>query len=207
MLGFDPNIIIINDGSTNKNVADELNSLKSDFTIDHLKENMGKGAALRKGVQLSNAPYTLFTDIDFPYTVESIIAVWNELEGGVHQVVLGRRDNEYYLKVPYFRKYLSKSFRTCMKFFLRLKTDDTQCGLKAFDKNGKELFLKTSINRFLFDLEFVHYCSVENSINLIGIPVKLRPGIEFSKMPLKILLTEGGNFCKIIFKALFYKLR
>ncbi len=36
------------------------------------------------------------------------------------------------------------------------------------------------------------------------VPVELRPGITFSKMGSKILLTEGGNFMKLFFKNLLH---
>ena len=203
LMGFTPNVIVVNDGSTSNGNIKELINSHVNFSVYHLPFNQGKGSALRVGVRKSTAEYILFTDVDFPYTIDSVMSVWKALEEQGYNVVLGRRDGTYYQKVPFFRKKLSKAFRACMKMFLRLKTDDTQCGLKAFDTKGKNLFLKTEINRFLFDLEFVHYCSIAKKVQLASVPVQLNSGVVFSKMPIKVLANESINFFKIILKALF----
>lgn len=114
--------------------------------------------------------------------------------------MLGVRNETYYNNAPLFRKALSKTFRWCMSVSLKLKSDDTQCGIKGFSKAGKELFLKTEINRFLFDLEFVLYASRKKQILLKKEPVTLKEGVVFSKMPLKVLAGEMLNFIKILLK-------
>ena len=202
-----PGIIVVNDGSTKGLTKDDVTLLSEKierFQYISLKENKGKGAALRAGVSKTKATSIIFTDVDFPYEIDSLLAVYNKLQEG-NNVVLGTRNEAYYLKVPFFRKVLSKSFRFAMKVLLRLKSTDTQCGLKGFDQKGKKYFQKTTINRFLFDLEFVHYCSRAKDLQLATEPVQLKEGVEFSKMPLKILVTEGFNFLKVLFKAVFGK--
>ena len=83
--------------------------------------------------------------------------------------------------------------------FPSLLTSDTQCGLKAMNKKGKEVFLKTTINRYLFDLEFV-FLLKRNSIKAAISELTLRDGLTFSEMNNRILFHEFKNFLKIIFK-------
>lgn len=197
-----PNLILVNDGSTHNLKEEDISMLQNNIeqlNFISLTENQGKGAALRKGVEASVGDKIIFTDIDFPYEKESFLNVLNALHE--NNVVLGVRESDYYKKVPMFRKFLSKSFRFAMKSFLNLKSDDTQCGLKAFDSIGKKYFLQTTTKRFLFDLEFVLYCSKAKDIQLCTEKVKLKEGVVFSKMPMKILLREGLNFLKILFLA------
>ena len=86
--------------------------------------------------------------------------------------------------------------------FLRIPTDDTQCGLKGFNAKGKEVFLQTSIDRYLFDLEFV-FLSARKKLTLKKVVVELRPGIELSYMRWGVLMQEFGNFLKIFAKTIF----
>lgn len=79
-----------------------------------------------------------------------------------------------------------------------MKVTDTQCGLKAFNSKGREQFLKTKINRYLFDFEFIYRCGKNKSMRITPVPVELKPNVEFSKMKIKILLQETFNLFKVI---------
>jgi hypothetical protein len=114
-------------------------------------------------------------------------------------VVIGVRNSEYYKNVPFTRKAISLMFRFILKSFFKIPYWDTQCGLKGFNKKGKEIFLSTRTRRFLFDMEFIYYCMKEkNNIRVSAVRADLKPGIKFSSINLKILAVEGYNFLKII---------
>ena len=103
--------------------------------------------------------------------------------------------------MPPGRKFISKILRTGSKNILRLKISDTQCGLKGFNKKGKNIFLKTTIDRYLFDLEFIFLVSRQKEVSMIPVEIELRENIQFSSMRTGILLSEGFNFLKIFFKS------
>lgn len=193
-------LTLVNDGST-QHVSDAdfqlLRQAICDFTLISYEANGGKGYALRQGVQHSNADYYIFTDIDFPYTLESMLAVERALleKGGI---AVGHRDQSYYGKVPPFRKMLSQSFRWFIKKLLNLSVEDSQCGLKGFDEAGKQIFLQTTVNRFLFDLEFLVIAT--GKVPIYAVPVQLKEGIVFTTMGAKILWAESRNFLKILMR-------
>jgi len=194
-------LIIVNDGSTIdlvNNKFDFIDSKLSHFESVTYTENRGKGYALRIGVAKSNTELTIYTDIDFPYTLDSLEAIYKELHNGT-DVVLGHRGNSYYKKTPWFRKVVSKTLRWFLKTFLRLPTDDSQCGIKGFNKTGKSAFLDTHIDRFLFDLEFIKLAS-RRKMKCKTVTVTLKPNVIFSKVNLRILGTEALNFIKVIFR-------
>lgn len=198
-----PNVIIVNDGSSRNFNSLDVKLLKEKIKglqIIVSENNEGKGAALRRGVEAASSNRIIFTDVDFPYEIESFLLVLKSLNAG-NNVVLGVREQDYYEHVPTFRKILSKSFRFAMSKLLKLKSDDTQCGLKAFDAVGKSIFLETKINRFLFDLEFVLLCSRSKKLQLAMEKVRLKKGVVFSKMPLRILMAEALNFLKLLFHS------
>lgn len=194
-------LIIVNDGSTKGNVDagfDFIGKHIHSFTPISYKENKGKGEALRQGVIKTTTDLIIYTDIDFPYTLKSIEAILNELKTGT-DVALGHRGKEYYQKTPWLRKIISKTLRWVLKVFLRLPTDDSQCGIKGYNQIGKQAFLDTKIDRFLFDLEFIKLAS-KRKINCKTVNVELKPNVVFSKVNFKILATESINFFKVLFR-------
>lgn len=200
-LNLDVELIIVNDGSeygTGSTKTDFIKKHHSNFKFISLEENRGKGFALRAGVKEASAHSIVFTDIDFPYTRESFLSVVNALDGSAN-LVAGNRGKAYYLNTPLLRKWISKTLRKIMKTFLKLPVDDTQCGIKGFDEKGKEVFLSTEIDRFLFDLEFIKIAS-KRKLKVSPIKVQLKEGVIFSKVKFSILFRESLNFIKILFK-------
>jgi glycosyltransferase involved in cell wall biosynthesis len=196
----DIRLIVVNDGSPHNATELNFNRLKEilpKVSVVSYEVNRGKGHALRQGVATSEADYQLVTDADFPYTVESMrqVAIVLRESGGI---VAGNRDTAYYDRVPMFRRWLSKALRWVLRNLLRQPVDDSQCGLKGFDRAGKTVFLQTTIDRFLFDLEFLMLAN--GKVKVTPVPVQLRDGVVFSQVGLKILATEGGNFLKLLFK-------
>ena len=192
-------LIIVNDGSSKMDEAASVEKLKNN--LPNLKwisygVNKGKGYALRKGVQASNADFIIYTDIDWPYTEQSMLGLFNELTNKA-DAVIGVREESYYMHLPPARRRIFSFLKKMNARFFKLKVHDTQAGLKGFRKNVKHIFLSTSINRYLFDLEFIHLLSKNNDLVLQPFPVTLGPGITFSKMNRKILIQEGMNFLRV----------
>lgn len=194
-------LIIMNDGST-VNVSVESISLFATEGVVFIQRdvNYGKGFTLREGVQQALADKIIYTDIDFPYTHNSFLAVYNALKQA--DVAIGVRSEAYYANMPKARVYISKTLRFFIRKFLSIPTDDTQCGLKGFNIKGKDVFLQAKINRYLFDLEFV-FLSARTQLSIAQVPVELKSGIVLSKMRGFILLGEGMNFLRILFSSFF----
>jgi len=194
--------IIVNDGSVNGELEKAfplLDEGKIDYKLISYSENKGKGYALRQGVAASAGDYIVYTDIDFPFSNESSYELIRLLLENKYDVLAGSRNEVYYNnKMSFFRKLLSKAFRFFLKNILRMKVADTQCGIKAFNRKGKEEFLKTKINRYLFDFEFLYNCSKNPSILVQPVPVRLKSNVVFRQMKPKILLQETINLFKVI---------
>jgi glycosyltransferase involved in cell wall biosynthesis len=195
-------LILVNDGSTQgvspEDIAFIQQALPDSLYVAYA-QNQGKGFALREGMKRVKAPYVLTTDIDFPYTHNSMLALAEKLIKG-KGLYLGHRKKNYYQKVPLFRKALSVSFRVALKAFLKLDVSDTQCGLKGFDNNTRNLFLQTQVNGYLYDLEFVSLCK-KKGVSMHRVAVELKDGIVFTNMKMSILLKELRNFLKILRQA------
>jgi len=193
-------LTVVNDGSPRNATELNFNRLKNILPVAKVVSyavNRGKGYALRQGVAASLADFQLVTDADFPYTIESMRRVAEVLrqQGGI---AAGNRDTAYYDRVPMFRRWLSKTLRWVLRNLLRQPVDDSQCGLKGFDQAGKALFLQTTIDRFLFDLEYLMLAN--GRVEVTPVPVQLREGVVFSKVGMRVLATEGKNFLKLLMK-------
>jgi glycosyltransferase involved in cell wall biosynthesis len=160
-----------------------------------LPANKGKGYALRQGVKTSNADYYLLTDADFPYTTDSMVKVLETVmaQGGI---AAGNRNTAYYAHTPPMRRWLSKMLRFWLRHILRQPVDDSQCGLKAFDHQAKPLFLACTIDRFLYDIEFL--MRANGRLNVVPVAVTLREGVVFSSVSLRTLTTEFVNLCRLL---------
>ena len=196
-------VILVNDGSNNGNVVPEIDILSKqgyEIKLVQYTQNQGKGYALRQGVQQSSGKYLVLTDIDIPFTEESMWAILRSLEVNKADLALGQRDDSYYEHIPNSRKRMSKWLSIVNSRIFRLPVKDTQCGLKGLNRKGKEIFLQTTIKRYLFDLEMVFLASKKKDIRIDPVPVILRHGIQLSSMRLKVILPELMNFFKIVIK-------
>ncbi len=191
-------LIVVNDGTKDHGPFVRLEADDPSMAVIHFSQNKGKGAALRAGISSAASDLILFTDADFPYTIDSMVAVIKALEKGV-DIALGYREQDYYASVPWFRKGMSESFRFLLKRVLRFPITDTQCGLKGMNKKGVEVFLSTRIDRFLVDMEFIKLAVRSEDLKIEPVVVKLRNDVTFSKMGVKVILREGLNFLRVFF--------
>jgi glycosyltransferase involved in cell wall biosynthesis len=196
--------IIVDDGSTSEKISSSPHVFGENFplTVISLSKNRGKGFALREGVRVSRAPLILYTDIDLPFKFESMAGVMHKLTIGSCDIVAGYRDSAYYKDtMTWFRKTLSRSFRFFMKHILRISLHDTQCGLKGFNNKGKALFLETTIDRYLFDFEFIYAAVHDREVKLCTVGVELKKDIVFSKMRWNVLIRESINLFRVLTRS------
>lgn len=199
----DVQLIVVLDGDTGVVREEHLEYLRKQMSaieIIRYSENRGKGYAIRKGVEKAEGDIIIYTDIDFPYTQQSVHKIYTALAQEGYDVAIGIKDNDYYTHVPAVRRLISRALRGMVRFFLSMPVTDTQCGLKGFKSHVKPVFLSTTIDRYLFDLEFVRNCYRSKNYNITAIPVTLNERVQFRQMNYRILLPEMLNFVLLLFK-------
>jgi glycosyltransferase involved in cell wall biosynthesis len=196
---------LVNDGSKSGIRQGDIELLSekiSGFTYINSEVNQGKGGALREAVRQTTGKWVIYTDADYPYLIANAVEMFRLLSSDAADVVVGVRDEQYYDQLPLGRKIFSLSLKVMnYLFFPQLKVKDTQSGLKGFNQKGKEIFLKTRIPAFLFDMEFLVLASKRPDIRIQWIYVQAREGIVFSTMRAKTILTELANFASILFSG------
>lgn len=195
-------IILVKDGESPGIHPGDIALLKEQiplFSFIEYQQNRGKGYALRQGVRQATGDLIIYTDIDFPYTTQSIIDVYDALDKRHCDVAIGIKNDDYYKNTPLVRRRISKILRLLTSTFLSLPVTDTQCGLKGFNRKAAPLFLHTVIDRYLFDLEFVRSCFKRRpALKIETIPLQLKEGVHFRPMSYKIIIPEMFNFFKIL---------
>ncbi len=197
----EPCLVVVNDGSARGVTVADIDRLRAalpHFTYLSYDLNQGKGHALRTGVAQSTHELCLFTDIDFPYEETSMAQLYRVLATGQTDVAAGIRDSNYYAQVPPARVAISQTLRLLTRQLLRLPVSDTQCGLKGFNERGRRLFMRSQTKRYLFDLEFLYMGAREPGLRVQAVEVRLKLGVIFSKMPLRVLASEGYSLLKIL---------
>ncbi|MEG2035011.1 MAG: glycosyltransferase 87 family protein [Mucinivorans sp.] len=197
-------LIVANDGST-RNVDEQhlaqLRGYYPDMIFVDNKVNHGKGAVLRSGVRQSDAPLVVYTDIDFPYCVDCCRELIERLSSGGVDIMLAARNHSYHTELSPLRKLLSHASRRLNYIVLGMNYPDAQGGLKGFNGRGRELFLGTKVERFLFDTEFIYKASKRGDISVGQVVANLRNGVHLPAMSALTMRREALNFLKILFQA------
>ncbi len=194
-------LIIVNDGTKGTIITNAITELQQCFPgllFFENEINQGKGHALRKAVEAVTAHAYLLTDVDFPYSPESMQAVYHQLNNMQTDIAAGSRNEVYYATIGTGRRLLSKLLRFGIRSLFSIGIDDTQCGLKGFSQKAKPIFLSCVTNRYLYDLEFIVRAHKVKQLTIKAVPVELRTGIELRKMALRIVLQELRSFITIL---------
>lgn len=165
-----------------------------------LEKNGGKGYCLRYMIDRTEGDFVIYTDGDFPFGYKSVADTFELLRNG-NDVVIGKRGADYNKALYSHRKILSKGTRFLNRYLLGLPEEfqDTQAGLKGFNKKGKNIFLKTTVDTFMFDTEFI-ILAWKNNLKITAFPIQIREGHHLSRMGYHIMLKEFLNYLKILWK-------
>ncbi len=154
------NFIFVNDGSTDDTLEIIENKLKT-FPTHHIQlisysDRQGKGYAVKKGSECTDADCICFMDGDLAYSLEHLEPLVEKLEK--FDVVIGCRnlDRENFRNLTLIRKISGKIFNFISRKILNLPYRDMQAGIKGFNKEAaQEIFKQQTITGFSFDAELL----------------------------------------------------
>ena len=151
-------ILVVNDGSKDntatvvKNMAKMVKNLK---LID-LKDNVGKGGAVKQGMLLAAGRIRLFTDADNSTSIDQFEKMIPLFKDG-YGVVIGSRalkGAQLDPPEPFYRQVIGKSLNFLVQLFLLPGIWDTQCGFKAYtDEAAEKIFTISKAVGWGFDVE------------------------------------------------------
>ncbi|TSC66596.1 MAG: family 2 glycosyl transferase [Candidatus Berkelbacteria bacterium Gr01-1014_85] len=165
---LDCEIIVVDDGST-----DATEAAVSGLVQQYIKQklNMGKGAAIRRGMLAANGKLILFMDADSSAPITELPALLTALEEV--PIAIGSRHAEgsvVHIQQSLMRQFISYAGNQIFRLVLGLPYADTQCGFKLFTRQAaQEIFQQTLIDRWGFDVE------VLTIARILGLPVREVP--------------------------------
>ena len=134
--GLRPEIIIVDDGSTDNSsaIASELAAKEPSVTVERHPQNRGKGAALRTGFALATGDIVLIQDSDLEYDPDEYPNLLQPLLNGEADVVYGSRfRGGQPLRLIYFWHGVANRLLTAISNALtNVNFSDMECGFKVF---------------------------------------------------------------------------
>jgi glycosyltransferase involved in cell wall biosynthesis len=193
-------IIVVNDGSSDdtKKVVEKLVKETSGIRLVSYDINMGKGHAIKEGVQVSKGRYIFFMDGDGEIGTDTLTKYLTSL--ATADIVVGSKNHRRsVVQAPASRKILSKLFQLFVRLMLGLKVGDTQVGLKAGKGDEfRRIFQYVTVDRYAFDAEMLAIAT------LLGLRIK--------ELPVRISLKKsfkGKEIARMAFDVMgiAYRLR
>ena len=200
-------IIAIVDGTNSDKSFSIIKKLKiPKLKVFGLKQNHGKGYAVRFGMTKTIGDYIAFIDAGMEIDPNGISMILEHMEWyNADIIVASKRHPASQVKYPLDRKIISFLAQNFAKIFLGIKVKDTQAGLKIFKRRVLEKVLpRLLVKNFAFDLEILSVANRLGFNRIYEAPVKLN--YKFDS------LTHASGLktiyrCFIAALAVFYRLR
>ena len=151
-------VTVVDDGSTDRtaDIVSEFSENAPEVELLSLRENSGKGYAVRSGMMSAEGDYVIFTDADLSTPIEEVAKALDLMKQG-YDVVIGSRalpESDVQVHQNVLRETMGKTFNLIVRMLSGLPFPDTQCGFKCFtQKAAKDIFSRSVISGFAFDVE------------------------------------------------------
>lgn len=173
---FSYEVLVVDDGSADNGLTKGIVEQKACRYLKN-ETNLGKGAAIRKGMLNATGRFRIFTDADIPYEPVVMDTFLKYLDFKEFHMVVGDRtlgQSEYFNQVKTMRSWASKIFAFIVGRFVAGGMFDTQCGIKGFRAEvAEDIFSVARINGFAFDVE-AFYIALKRNYDIKRLPVSLR---------------------------------
>jgi glycosyltransferase involved in cell wall biosynthesis len=190
-------LIVVNDGSTDATSTIARETLAGSEIQTHLLENfpnVGKGAAVRRGLHAAKKPIGLFFDADLSTPLEETPKAIEPIANGEVDIAFGSRALDRKLigrHQPWRREQGGRIFNLIVRLATGLPFWDTQCGFKAFRLDVCRPILEAArIDGFAFDVELL-FLTHRAGLRLREIPVRWNHAegskVDFARDSLRML--------------------
>lgn len=169
-------VVIVNDGSKEKaslQVIDHLTQHQN-ITILHHAVNLGKGAALKTGLnhiylEFSKCAAVVTADADGQHSPKDIIRVGEKSVESRDSLIMGVR--EFKKNIPLRSLIGNKLTYFVLRLMTGINIKDTQTGLRGIPLSLIGLFLRSKENGYSYEMEMILKCK-DNNINIQSINIE-----------------------------------
>jgi glycosyltransferase involved in cell wall biosynthesis len=168
-------IIVVNDGSpSNYDAVFDEAALKDKVTILRHAVNLGKGAALRTGINYFLCRFgpdsvLVTADADGQHHHDDILAVGVKAASEAGSLVLGERC--FAGQIPLRSKLGNILTRKLFALFVGQEVRDTQTGLRAIPLSLLPSLMRIRANGYDFEMEML-MCAAQKQVNIESVPIR-----------------------------------
>lgn len=170
-------IIVVDDGSLDHTsaVVQDFARHQSSIRLIRLPTCVGKGGAVRQGMQAARGRWQLFADADGATPISELDRLEQAVRSGA-DIAIGSRSlasqlPSYTVRSRWHRSVLGGCFNAIVQAGGVRGIADTQCGFKLFERAAaQDLFSVSCINGYGFDLE-VLYVAQRRGYRIVEVPV------------------------------------
>jgi dolichyl-phosphate beta-glucosyltransferase len=183
-----PEFIYVDDGSSDGTYLRLLEYQKENPQVRILRHerNLGKGKAVRTGMEAATGSLVLFSDVDFSTPIEEIQKLLPYIRSGF-DIAFGSRalpDSNVEIRQSLLRQATGKIGNAIVQTLLLLPFSDTQCGFKLYRAEALQTILpRLTINGFAFDMEMLAVASV-HGLKAVEVPVTWRNVLDSRVRPM-----------------------
>lgn len=190
---FDHEVIVIDDGSTDTT---------STYSQISYKKNMGKGYAIKKGVERAIGDLILFVDADNATPIDEL----SKLLKIDADIVIGSRyleESNIEKKQSFLRVFIGRLGNFIIRLLVVKNIKDTQCGFKLFKQNiAKELFSELQTYRFGFDIEILARAQ-KKGFKIVEVPITWLHNDNSRVRPIRDAVKTLSDLIKIWWRLTF----
>ena len=170
---FSYEIVIVDDGSSDATIIMVESLLKEKlsgkYKILKLPVNLGKGAAIKKGMLEAAGEYIFFLDADGSTSIEEIDNFIPHFSSHF-DIYIATRTIKH--KAPFKRKFFGYGYIYLANFMLQLGVPDITCGFKCYKQTcAHEIFSRQTLNNWSFDAEDI-FIARKHGYRIKTLPVK-----------------------------------
>lgn len=174
LLDSNISVVIVNDGSP-KSFETIFSQINKKAILLHNAVNLGKGAALKNGINfiLNNYPnleLIITADSDGQHTIKDILKLRDMFFNNKDvDLVIGVR--EFKDKVPFRSKFGNKITRIIFRGMFGKFIQDTQTGLRAFTPSFARIMLRNAYSGYEFEMQMlIEACN--RNMKILQVPIK-----------------------------------
>jgi len=171
-------ILVVNDFSTDESSKSVESHPEFNKRVEllHHKQNQGKGAAVKTGIENCSGDAIIIQDSDLELTPSDIPHLIQAYKTGRYELVNGSRYMAGRIRplYSYKRYFFNKLFSNLASLLIDVRFTDIACGYKLF---SKQLFNSLDIkeNRFGFEAELIIKTAKRNRTKITEVPVNYYP--------------------------------
>lgn len=170
-------VVLADNGSTDRSAEICRKLATMDARVRHMEIGAkGKGLAIRKAWERSEADIVAFMDVDLASDLAYFVPLVSEVSSGHYDLSVGNRlgRESQVISRKRFRKVASRVYNTIVRALFGSRLDDHQCGFKAMRKEAFDMIAGIlEEDGFTFDTELI-VRSMENGLRISSVDIVWR---------------------------------